>query len=50
MMLIVVADVKCDQVERPIVGVGLVSLDEYVVFGDEVAGDRMQAQAQNGTQ
>ena len=41
-MLIVVAHIECDQIQRPIVGVRLIALDKNVMLSNEVAGDGMQ--------
>ena len=45
-MLVVVADVEGDEIERTVVRVGLVALDEHVVLGYEVTGDGMKAEAE----
>ena len=42
MVFIVVSHVESDGVERPVVGVRLISLLEHVVFGYEMAGDGME--------
>lgn len=41
-MLVVVAHVERDKVQRPVVRIRFVALGEHVVLGNEVAGDRMQ--------
>ncbi len=45
-VLVVVAHVEGDQIERAVVRVGLVALDEHVVLGDEVAGDGVEAETE----
>ena len=47
-MLVVVSHVEGQQVERAVVGVGLVALEEHVVLGNEVARDGVQAHPQHG--
>ncbi len=47
-VLVVVAHVEGDQIERAVVRVGLVALDEHVVLGDEVARDGVETEAEHG--
>lgn len=47
-VLIVVAHIEGEKVERAVVGIGLVALEEHVMLSDEVARDRVKAHAQHG--
>ena len=47
-MFHVVAHIEGDPVEGPVVGVGLVALEEHVVLSHKVARDGVQAQTQQG--
>lgn len=49
MVLVVVANVKGEQVQRTVVRIRLVAFEEHVVLGDEVSGDGVQAHAQQGS-
>ena len=49
MVLVVVADVEGDPVQRAVVGVGLESLVEHVVLRDEVAGHGVEAHRHQGS-
>lgn len=48
-MLVVVPDVEGYPVEGPVVRVGLETLSEHVVLGDEMARDRVQSHGQQRT-
>lgn len=50
MVLVVVADVEGDEIQRSIVRVSLKAFDEHVVLSEEMARDRMQAQTQNSSE
>ena len=45
-VLIVIANVEGDQVQRTVVGVGLKAVLEHVVLRDEVAGNRVATHCQ----
>lgn len=48
MVLIVIADVEGDHVERAVVRVRFEALLEHVVLGDEVSSDRMKPHGHQG--
>lgn len=41
MVFIVIANIEGEQIEAAVVGVGFMALEEHVVFGDKVPGDRV---------
>ena len=45
-----IADVESDQIPETIVAVGFLILSEYIVFWDEMAGARMDAQCNHGAE
>lgn len=47
-MLIVVAHVEYNGVQRPIIRVGFIAFPEHVMFGNEVASHRMKSHGQEG--
>jgi len=49
MMLIVIADIERDVIQRSIIGVSLVSLLEHVVFRDEVSSNWVKSQRQHSS-
>ena len=47
-MLHMITDVEGELVERTVIGVSLLAVEEHVVLADEVAGQRVKSHRQEG--
>jgi len=49
-MLDVISDVKVGDIQNSIITVGILSLNEFVMFGNDVGGNGVQSETEKGSQ